>query len=429
MKAKNIVGHVVVNERGSGRAYVANYMTASGKSTRKVLGQAWVKDSGRRTPRGAVIWRAAHGPCPEGYVTPKSAQALLNELLAQERSRPQASVINHDRTLQDAVDAWLQHRTHERRLKPSTLASYKNDAERYMLKPLGAKTPLRRVTQERLEKLQSELLMRDLSPRTVQKAMVLLHGVLELAKRRGWIPVNPCANLERVKVKRRRDLLVLDPDQVFAVATAAATSQTAVDKDRRELYAALIVFSAFSGLRIGEARALRWEDIDFAGSRIQVRRSLAAGTQQETAPKSGLARMVPLIPHAAKALDDLSRRPLLVGATDRVFPTETGDALPEGAARIALYDALAGAGLGHFRERQIPFRWHDLRHTFGTLAAEAFAIRDVMAYMGHEDISTTLIYLHHVPQNDAADRLGALIDRKRAPLGVAGTERIGHDGV
>lgn len=421
---RNIVGHVVVNERKDGRAFVANYMTAAGKKARKVLGPAWVRDSGRRTPRGAIIWRVGDGPCPEGYLTPKTAQTRLNELLAAERARPQTAVKNHGRTLQDAVDEWLQHRTQERRLKPSTLASYRNDAARYMLEPLGATTPLRLLTQDRLERLQTELLTRELSPRTVQKAMVLLHGVLELAKRRGWIAINPCANLERIKVKRRRDLLVLAPDQVFLIASAAAASETAVDKDRRGLYAALIVFSAFSGLRIGEARALRWEDIDFLGSRIQVRRSLAAGTAQETAPKSGLARMVPLIPQAARALDALSRRPSFVGASDRVFASETGAPLPEGAARIALYDALHAAGLGHLRERAIPFRWHDLRHTFGTLAAEAFAIRDVMAYMGHEDISTTLIYLHHVPQNDAADRLGALIDRKRAPLGASVSDDV-----
>lgn len=60
---RNIVGHVAVNERKAGKAYVADYMTAAGKQTRKVLGPAWVMDSGRRTPRGAVIWRAGDGPC------------------------------------------------------------------------------------------------------------------------------------------------------------------------------------------------------------------------------------------------------------------------------------------------------------------------------------------------------------------------------
>ena len=37
---------------------------------------------------------------------------------------------------------------------------------------------------------------------------------------------------------------------------------------------------------------------------------------------------------------------------------------------------------------------------------QAFALSDVKAYMGHADISTTMIYVHHVPRHDAADRLG-----------------------
>jgi integrase len=65
--------------------------------------------------------------------------------------------------------------------------------------------------------------------------------------------------------------------------------------------------------------------------------------------------------------------------------------------------------LGHMRELTEPIVFHDLRHTFGTLAVQAFALSDVKAMMGHADISTTMIYVHHVPQTDAAARLSALL--------------------
>jgi integrase len=54
-------------------------------------------------------------------------------------------------------------------------------------------------------------------------------------------------------------------------------------------------------------------------------------------------------------------------------------------------------------------RLHDLRHTFGTLAVRVFPLSDVQVFMGHADIATTMIYVHHVPQHDAADNLGALV--------------------
>jgi integrase len=55
-------------------------------------------------------------------------------------------------------------------------------------------------------------------------------------------------------------------------------------------------------------------------------------------------------------------------------------------------------------------RLHDLRHTFGTLAVQAFPLSDVAAFMGHADIQTTMIYVHHVPKADAAARLASVME-------------------
>jgi integrase len=53
--------------------------------------------------------------------------------------------------------------------------------------------------------------------------------------------------------------------------------------------------------------------------------------------------------------------------------------------------------------------FQDLRHTFGTLAVQAFALSDVKAYMGHAEISTTMIYVHLVPRHDAAAKLSQVV--------------------
>jgi hypothetical protein len=66
---------------------------------------------------------------------------------------------------------------------------------------------------------------------------------------------------------------------------------------------------------------------------------------------------------------------------------------------------LKRAGLEHVR-------FHDLRHTFGTIAVQAFPLTDVKAFMGHADIQTTMVYVHHVPQHDAADKLSKLLDAR-----------------
>jgi integrase len=201
---------------------------------------------------------------------------------------------------------------------------------------------------------------------------------------------NPAALVDRQPLRRSGDFSVLDPAGVEALARASATDQDA----------ALFRVAAFTGLRLGELRALRWQDVDFEKRLVHVRRNFTHGAEGE--PKSGRVRSIPLIDQAAAALDGLSRRELFTGAGDLVFVDELGGHLNDWQLRNRFHEALENAGLPRLR-------LHDLRHTFGTLAVQAFPLTDVKAYMGHADISTTMIYVHHVPRVDAADRLSRLV--------------------
>ncbi len=125
--------------------------------------------------------------------------------------------------------------------------------------------------------------------------------------------------------------------------------------------------------------------------------------RKEGAPKSGRVRRVPMIDQVARVLDSLSRRDDFTGDEDLVFCNELGAHFDDSAFRRRFYAARKRAGL-----RQI--RFHDLRHTFGTLAVPVFPLSDVKAYMGHADIATTMVYVHHVPQVDAAERLSTALN-------------------
>src|SRR3954454_11531730 len=114
-----IRGHVRVERRASGRIWVAQYGRAAGGRTRKVLGPAWVKDSGRRTARGATIWRSADGSKPDGHLTPKEARAALEELLAAERRQPPGRPARAGtKTYGDALAAYVQYLEVEKGIAP-----------------------------------------------------------------------------------------------------------------------------------------------------------------------------------------------------------------------------------------------------------------------------------------------------------------------
>jgi len=85
-----------------------------------------------------------------------------------------------------------------------------------------------------------------------------------------------------------------------------------------------------------------------------------------------------------------------------VFVSATGGYIDHSATVRAYKRALRAAGLR-------PIKFHGLRHSFGTLAVQAFPLSDVQAWMGHRDIATTMRYVHYVPKTDAAQRLGRLI--------------------
>lgn len=146
-------------------------------------------------------------------------------------------------------------------------------------------------------------------------------------------------------------------------------------------------------------------------------------------PKSKVIRSLPLIDQAARALDELSRRGFLTGPDDRVFISPTGGPVDDGDVRDDFYATLAAAALGHLREQEDPIVFHDLRHTFGTLAVQVWPVTDVQAYMGHADIKTTMRYVHHVPKHDAAERFSRFVASQTVspacpePLASGHTER------
>jgi integrase len=122
-------GHLQVKKdrSGRGRSYWAYWRDAEGRHGRR-LGPAHVKASGRKTPRGATIWRAGDGPkSTPGHLTPKEAQEKLDEILA---AAPRSASVGSDRTLRDACEGWIEEGIAERGLDSSTVAGYEDIFER-----------------------------------------------------------------------------------------------------------------------------------------------------------------------------------------------------------------------------------------------------------------------------------------------------------
>ena len=145
-------GHLQIRSHrgGRGRSYVAYWRDAEGRKFGRTLGPAHVRDTGRRTARGAIIWRAGDGPLPTPeHLTPQDAADRLDAILrklAAEESKPASG----NWTLRDATQGWVAERKVDKDLKRSTLTGYELMFER-LYRDLGADTRLTEFGDGRLQ--------------------------------------------------------------------------------------------------------------------------------------------------------------------------------------------------------------------------------------------------------------------------------------
>jgi len=129
---------------------------------------------------------------------------------------------------------------------------------------------------------------------------------------------------------------------------------------------------------------------------MTVSAALSAG--QESSTKSRKLRTVPLATPAAAQLAQLAERDRFVGSRDLVFCGPLGDHLDSSALRRRYRRAQVAAGLR-------PLRFHDLRHSFGSLVVREVDTATLKSWMGHAKLTTTERYLHAKPRHGDVARL------------------------
>src|SRR5437764_8424978 len=321
-------GQVVVIKRKRGDVWYARYRTPSGRQIQKMLGPAWT----------------GSGSPPAGYLTKRMAEEWLRKTLIEgQRNAPPIEI---RATFADAADEYIRYATEDRGCKPATIRGYRSQLRAHLLPAFGSMR-LGDITETEIERWRAGMTSgrkgKDISNKTKNEQLVLMHAIFRRAVKVWRLPRNPVANVDRFRTRRSGDVEVFSPEEVWALVRAAAS----------EMDAAIYLTAAFTGLRRGEVLALRWRDVDFASSVIRVRASYAAN--QLTTPKSGKVRSVPMAPDVASALARLGQRERFTREDDFVFAGESGLPINGDALSKRYEKALPVAGLRRLR-------FHDLRH-------------------------------------------------------------------
>jgi len=210
---------------------------------------------------------------------------------------------------------------------------------------------------------------RTLSAKTINNCLTVLRRLLVVAKKRGLIESVPEVEWLRAERPEFDFFDFEEADRLLAVATGE--------------WRTLILVALRTGMRQGELRALRWQDVDVVAGRIFVRQNVVR--DQIGSPKSGKPREIALGDEVRAALA-AHRQHHHRGAL--VFTDPHGHMLTKGEMKHPLWRACRSAGL-----RLIG--WHVLRHSFAShLVMRGAPLKAVQELLGHSTIQMTMRYAH-----------------------------------
>jgi integrase len=294
----------------------------------------------------------------------------------------------HIPTLADAWERWLAYRSvSQRPLRLSTLADYRSAYRRHIGPRLG-RTPLADVDGSTIADLVVALGDEGVAAKRLSNVLVPLRACLSWHHRIGTFARDPAGWFDAAApaADERRILSIAEVERLVAATPAP--------------YRAFVATAAWTGMRLGELRALTWDDVDLDARLITVDKTRYR-QQVQRATKNGEVRVVPIPPHLAVELAAwraaCPRHPDgLVFCGPRGTPLD-----PDDFRRRVFAPALERAGLDPAT------RIHDLRHTSASLYLSSGAtVREVMEIHGWKRMETALRYLHTTaPLTDAAERL------------------------
>jgi integrase len=332
-------------------------------------------------------------PAPATFDTRLDAQTWLagQQRLVDAGAWSQPAAARPSTTLRAYAEDWLEHRP----IKARTRAQYRWLLDAHILPPLGD-LPLDTVTTFVVRRWVETTAPGRATTRA--QSYGLLRTILGTAVADGVLAANPANVRGAGSTSRSTTTEVLSPAEVEALAAAMP-----------ERLRAAVVLSAWCGLRFGETTELRRSDIDTEQGTVSVTRAVVrvrGGVAEVTTPKSRAGvRTVAIPPHVLPAVMAHLAEHVGPGQDALLFPAAHGGHLAPSALYGPFYKARTAVG-------RPAFRWHDLRHTGLTFAAQAGAtLADLMARAGHSSPQAAIRYQHAAQGRDRllAERMSAMV--------------------
>ena len=293
------------------------------------------------------------------------------------------------------------------KLRPSTFKTSQGFLKNH-IKPQLGNIPLADLTSLDLQRFYKHLLdggrvdrveakkkPKGLAPKTVRNIHQMIGSAYNLAMEQKLVTRNPADGCALPKAEHK-EMQTLPVEQLTSFLREAKDSGVF----------ALYYIDLTTGLRRGELLGLKWSDIDLEKGDLRVQRQIGRidGKIIEMPLKTkNVYRSLPL---STDAIDVLMQQRRKTGNSEWVFPSPTGGLLSPDSVLHMLHRVLKRAGLPKVR-------FHDLRHTFATLALQnGVDIKTVSGMLGHFSAGFTLDTYAHVTtsaKREAAKTMGNIL--------------------
>jgi integrase len=385
------------------RAYGSGSLQAKKlKSGEEVWLGRWYDAAGERVKRHIGPKRVRGG---SDGLTRAQAERALRKLIDSEVRATRVERI----TLGEAAQRYIDSREALGR-SVVTIEDYRSIV-RVHLEPFFGGASIDRISAVDVERYMAEKRRLGRSTKSISNDISLLSSIFRHAIRRGWRtrPENPVDGVERPRVPRRSTKLqFLDQGELEGLLNACL--DTEIGRQDRVMY----LVAGMAGLRQGELLGLHWYSIDWTAMKIRAGRdTFTRGHMKEGGKTSAAGRGVPMAPRVARELELHFQRSAFTTDSSLVFPNPaTGDPQQRSEVHRRFKRTLKRAGL------RDEMKFHGLRHTFATrLAASGVPLVKLQEWLGHEDATTTQIYVDYQPSGQDAE----LIERAFGsdPLGLS----------
>lgn len=312
--------------------------------------------------------------------------------------------IKPDMPFGDWIDFWYQ--TYCRHtLRITTRTDYENRIYNHIIPEIG-KILLNRLSQSDLQqfyakektdgrKLHAKTYGKGLSDKTIRGIHANCRTALQRAVQDGLIRTNPAVCC-KLPPKKAREMQVLTQNEILRFLHQA----------KEEGCYELFLLELSTGMRRGEILALKWSDLNFQTGELQIVRQACAvnGKIEISVPKTKSSIRTVVLP---PSLVEVMKKYRKTVNSWWMFPSPQNPDVPRYPTSVGdiLSILLKRAGCKHVR-------FHDLRHTFATMALEnGMDVKTLSATIGHVSSATTLDIYSHI--TDTMQRQAAVnIDRK-----------------